>query len=45
MELGPWANCIDRLVTTPEQATALLPDSVAILQVRAEYLASVGART
>ena len=45
MELGPWAECIDRLATTPEQATALLRDAVAVLQGRAEYLASIGRRT
>jgi S-DNA-T family DNA segregation ATPase FtsK/SpoIIIE len=45
MELGPWADCIDRLATTPEQAIALLRDAVAILQGRAEYLASAGRRT
>ena len=45
MELGPWTECIDRLATTPEQATALLRDAVAILKGRAEYLASVGRRT
>jgi len=30
MELGPWAPCIDRLATTPDEATALLADAVAI---------------
>jgi S-DNA-T family DNA segregation ATPase FtsK/SpoIIIE len=45
MELGPWAGCIDRLATTPEQAAALLRDAVAILKARAEYLASAGRRT
>ena len=45
MELGPWTECIDRLATTPEQATALLRDAVAILKGRAEYLASIGRRT
>jgi hypothetical protein len=44
MELGPWAGCIDRLATTPEQATALLRDAVAVLKGRAEYLASTGRR-
>jgi S-DNA-T family DNA segregation ATPase FtsK/SpoIIIE len=44
MELGPWTECIDRLATTPEQATALLRDAVAILEGRAEYLASAGRR-
>jgi hypothetical protein len=45
MELGPWTECIDRLATTPDQATALLRDAVAILKGRAEYLASAGRRT
>src|SRR6202453_2216463 len=45
MELGPWQDCIDRLATTPEQASALLRDAVAILQARAEYLAEHGRRT
>jgi len=45
MELGPWTECIDRLATTPEQATALLRDAVAIVKGRAEYLASIGRRT
>jgi S-DNA-T family DNA segregation ATPase FtsK/SpoIIIE len=45
MELGPWAECIGRLATTPEQATALLRDAVAILKGRAEHLASLGRRT
>ena len=40
MELGPWARCIDRLATTPEQAGTLLRDAVTILKARAEYLAS-----
>ena len=45
MELGPWAGCIDRLATTPSRQPALLRDAVAILQGRAEYLASAGRRT
>jgi hypothetical protein len=44
MELGPWTECIDRLAVTPEQATALLRDAVAILKGRAGYLASIGRR-
>ena len=42
MELKPWESCIGRLATTPEQATALLRDAVAILQARAELLAATG---
>jgi FtsK/SpoIIIE family len=44
MELQPWAPCIDRLATTPEQAAALLADAVAILQARAAMLAATGRR-
>ena len=44
MELGPWHDCIDRLATTPEQATALLRDAVAIKEARAEFLAAHGQR-
>ena len=44
MELGPWAPCIDRLATTPEEARALLADTVAILEARAVLLAARGQR-
>ena len=44
MELQPWAPCIDRLATTPEEAAALLADAVAILQARAAHLAATGQR-
>jgi hypothetical protein len=44
MELGPWAPCIDRLATTPEEATALLKDAVKILEARANHLAERGER-
>jgi S-DNA-T family DNA segregation ATPase FtsK/SpoIIIE len=44
MELGPWAPCIDRLATTPEEAAALLGDAVAILQGRAIHLSATGRR-
>jgi hypothetical protein len=44
MELGPWASCIDRLATTPDEARALLADAVAILEARAELLARHGQR-
>jgi hypothetical protein len=40
MELGPWAACIDRLATTPEQARALLAAAVAVLHARAVWLAA-----
>ncbi|TYK50748.1 FtsK/SpoIIIE domain-containing protein [Actinomadura decatromicini] len=44
MELMPWASCIDRLATTPEQAHAMLRDAVTVLEGRAEYLAANGRR-
>jgi hypothetical protein len=44
MELRPWSPCIDRLATTPPEAAALLADAVAILQVRAAWMASAGRR-
>ncbi len=44
MELDPWSSCIARLATTPEQATALLADAVAVLLARAEYLTATGRR-
>jgi hypothetical protein len=45
MELGPWQTCLGRLATTPEQATALLRDAVAVMEARAEFLAAQGQRT
>jgi S-DNA-T family DNA segregation ATPase FtsK/SpoIIIE len=44
MELQPWAACIDRLATTPQEAAALLADAVTILYARAQHLASIGKR-
>jgi DNA segregation ATPase FtsK/SpoIIIE-like protein len=44
MELGPWASCIDRLATTPDQAITLLRDAVAVLETRAALLAAAGKR-
>ena len=44
MEFQPWAPCIDRLATTPDQAAALLADAVTILYARAQYLADHGWR-
>ncbi len=44
MELRPWAPCIGRLATTPEEASALLADAAAILQARASWLAATGRR-
>ena len=44
MELGPWAPCIDRLATTPDEARQLLADAVKILEARAALLAEQGQR-
>ena len=44
MELGPWAPCIDRLATTPDEARRLLADAVKILEARAALLADQGQR-
>jgi S-DNA-T family DNA segregation ATPase FtsK/SpoIIIE len=44
MELQPWAPCIGRLATTPEDAAALLADAAAILRARATHLAATGRR-
>ncbi|WP_258572096.1 FtsK/SpoIIIE domain-containing protein [Actinomadura parmotrematis] len=44
MELQPWASCLDRLATTPEQARTLLRDAVAVLEARAAFLAAKGRR-
>jgi S-DNA-T family DNA segregation ATPase FtsK/SpoIIIE len=44
MELGPWASCIDRLATTPDEARQLLADAVKILEARAAHLAKLGLR-
>jgi S-DNA-T family DNA segregation ATPase FtsK/SpoIIIE len=44
MELRPWASCIDRLATTPDQARALLRDAVVVLEARAAWLTAQGRR-
>ncbi len=44
MELLPWASCLDRLATTPQEAEALMADAVAILDGRADALAQYGQR-
>ena len=44
MELGPWASCIDRLATTPDEARALLANAVKVLEARAALLAERGQR-
>ncbi|MGW4476579.1 hypothetical protein ACWENQ_43555 [Nonomuraea sp. NPDC004354] len=38
MELLPWASCLDRLATTPQEAEQLLHDAVLVLDGRAEDL-------
>jgi S-DNA-T family DNA segregation ATPase FtsK/SpoIIIE len=45
MELQPWAACLERLATTPGDASDLLADAVTVLETRAEQLADEGART
>jgi FtsK/SpoIIIE family len=45
MELQPWADCIERLATTPTEARALLRDAAAVVQARAGYLTASGLRT
>jgi len=44
MELQPWAACIGRLATTPQQARTLLHDAVAVLEARADHLTATGQR-
>ena len=44
MELQPWRANLARLATTPDQATALLADAVALLDDRAAQLAARGLR-
>jgi hypothetical protein len=44
MELGPWAPCIDRLATTPDEARQLLADAVKVLEARAALLAEQSLR-
>lgn len=44
MELAPWASCLDRLATAPEEARILLADAVTILEARAALLTAHGQR-
>ncbi|WP_207930401.1 FtsK/SpoIIIE domain-containing protein [Streptomyces hainanensis] len=44
MELRPWAACLDRLATSPKEATALLRDGVRELDGRAGELSRRGSR-
>ena len=44
VELQPWAPCLGRLATTPQEAASLLADAVAVLFARAQRLADHGKR-
>ncbi|HSV65901.1 MAG TPA: hypothetical protein VLJ59_08370 [Mycobacteriales bacterium] len=44
MELRPWAGCLQRLATTPDQAQSLLAQAVTELDRRAALLAETGHR-
>jgi DNA segregation ATPase FtsK/SpoIIIE-like protein len=44
MELQPWAGCLARIATTPDEAAALLAHAVHVLEARARHLASTGSR-
>jgi S-DNA-T family DNA segregation ATPase FtsK/SpoIIIE len=45
MELQPWAQCLDRLATTPREARALFRDAVKELDRRAAMMTAKGERT
>jgi S-DNA-T family DNA segregation ATPase FtsK/SpoIIIE len=45
MELQPWAACMEKLATTPREATALFRDAVAEVDKRATYMTRKGSRT
>jgi S-DNA-T family DNA segregation ATPase FtsK/SpoIIIE len=38
MELRPWVSCLDRLATTPAEATRMQRDAVGILEARARAM-------
>ena len=44
MELQPWASCLDRIATDPQEAAELLADAVTILDTRATNLTIQGSR-
>ena len=44
MELQPWADCFDKLATTPEEADELFREAVAKLDERAARMAAEGKR-
>ena len=45
MELQPWAQCLERIATTPREATALFHDATKELDRRAARMSAKGART
>ncbi|MCM3882149.1 FtsK/SpoIIIE domain-containing protein [Frankia sp. R82] len=45
MELGPWANCLEKLATAPDDAVDLLAEAFEELQRRARDLSARGERT
>ena len=44
MELQPWASCLTRLATTPQQATGLFRDAITELDRRAAMMTGRGTR-
>jgi S-DNA-T family DNA segregation ATPase FtsK/SpoIIIE len=44
IELQPWASCLGRLATTPQQAINLLADAITELDNRAATMAAAGRR-
>ena len=44
MELRPWISCLDRLATTPAEATRMQRDAVGILEARAKAMGEGSAR-
>jgi S-DNA-T family DNA segregation ATPase FtsK/SpoIIIE len=45
MELQPWAGCMEKLATTPREATALFRDAVTEVDRRAAIMTRKGERT
>jgi len=45
MELQPWAGCMQKLATTPREATALFRDAVTEVDRRAAIMTAKGERT
>jgi DNA segregation ATPase FtsK/SpoIIIE, S-DNA-T family len=44
MELQPWASCLERIATTPQEAIALFKDAIGELNNRASRMARQGKR-